>query len=99
MEAKIADSYRWKTARLCGGAEFIKGEFRPVPAGREDEARNVEFLVIQDTPPAPPVPPQETVDTQGTPDTLGAPEGVGRKKAPVKNPNRGKGAPYANRTD
>jgi hypothetical protein len=47
MRAKIKDDYRWKTARACGGAEFVKSEYRSVPVGREDEALACELLEIE----------------------------------------------------
>lgn len=59
MKAKIKPDYRWNTARACGGAEFIKAEYRPVPPGREDEARRADFLVIEPEPAREPAPKPE----------------------------------------
>lgn len=34
MRARVPDGYPWRTVR-CSGAEFVKGEYRPVPPGSE----------------------------------------------------------------
>ena len=35
LEARVKASYRYSSVQACGGHEFIKSEFRPVPLGTE----------------------------------------------------------------
>jgi hypothetical protein len=70
MKAKIKDDYRWKAARACNGAEFVKSEFRPVPAGLEGEASRVPFLEFE---------PEAEQAVEGEPEPTPAPtRGKGR---------------------
>lgn len=48
MQAKVIPDHRWATVRACGGKEFIKSEWRPVPEGLEEEAATNPLLVVQD---------------------------------------------------
>lgn len=57
MQARVKQSYRWSSLVALIGREFVKGEWRPVPAGMEEEAEANEFLEVKEaTPPTPPVP-------------------------------------------
>jgi hypothetical protein len=47
MNAKLKSDYRWNTIRAFGGSEFVKSEFRPVPAGQEVEAKAHPYLEIE----------------------------------------------------
>lgn len=38
MRACVPDGYPWRIVTACGGVEFVKREYRPVPAGREMDA-------------------------------------------------------------
>lgn len=46
MDAKVKSSYRWSTVTALGGLEFVKSEYRRVPAGFEKEAQAHPFLEI-----------------------------------------------------
>ena len=35
LEARVKANYRYSSVQACGGHEFIKSEFRPVPLGTE----------------------------------------------------------------
>lgn len=48
MKAKVKDDYRWKTFIAFGGHEFVKGEWRPVPAGYEERAKSNPYLEVQE---------------------------------------------------
>lgn len=39
MQAKVKADYRWPAVVAFGGHEYVKSEFRPVPAGCEAEAQ------------------------------------------------------------
>jgi hypothetical protein len=47
MEARLRNTYRWPSAVLLQGREFVKEEFRPVPAGFEEEAGRYSFLELR----------------------------------------------------
>lgn len=47
MKAKVKDNYRWHNISALSGAEFVKGEWREVPAGFEEEAKRHPALEIQ----------------------------------------------------
>jgi hypothetical protein len=47
MNAKVKSDYRWNNIRACAGTEFIKGEFRTVPAGLEAEALSCDMLEFE----------------------------------------------------
>jgi hypothetical protein len=64
MEARVKSSHRWNTVIAFSGSEFVKGEWRQVPAGLEDAAQAPPFLDTREqapvkeetttkTPPAP----------------------------------------------
>lgn len=44
MQAKVKDDYRWRVLNILNRTEFIKGEWRGVPAGYEDQAAADERL-------------------------------------------------------
>lgn len=48
MKARVKNDYRWNVVRACGGAEFVKEEWRPVPPGMEEEAENNPLLDTED---------------------------------------------------
>jgi hypothetical protein len=48
MQAKIKQSSRYGTASLFSGVEFVKHEWRPVPAQYEDQARGHDLLEIRE---------------------------------------------------
>lgn len=48
MEAKVKSEYRWNIVTAFGGIEFVKSEFRKVPAGFEKEAQAHPCLEIND---------------------------------------------------
>lgn len=50
MKARISSNYRHNTLILFSGHEYIKNEFRPVPAGQETQAMAVEGLEVQEIP-------------------------------------------------
>lgn len=73
MEAKVKDNARFKKYCLFDSNEFLKSEWRPVPAGFEEQARAEKLLdireAVQDLPKAviveklpPPVLPAETYE-------------------------------------
>jgi hypothetical protein len=45
MEAKLKDLYRFNKVILFSGYEFIKTDWRPVPAGMEQEAALPEYFL------------------------------------------------------
>ena len=52
MKAIVKPDSALAVITSCGGAEFLKLEYRPVPVGCEDEALNNPFLdVAEDDPP------------------------------------------------
>jgi len=48
MEAKVKDNARFKKYCLFDSNEFFKGEWRPVPAGFEEQARAEKLLDIRE---------------------------------------------------
>lgn len=47
MQARVkSEAGSPRVIRACAGAEFVKEEWRLVPAGREDEARRNPFLEV-----------------------------------------------------
>jgi hypothetical protein len=48
MEAKVKDNARFKKYNLFDSNEFFKGEWRPVPAGFEEQARAEKLLDIRE---------------------------------------------------
>jgi len=44
IEAQVKKDARWSIITACSGREFIKDEFRIVPAGMEAEAKANPFL-------------------------------------------------------
>jgi len=48
MEAKVKDNARFKKYNLFDSNEFFKGEWRPVPAGFEQQAREEKLLDIRE---------------------------------------------------
>lgn len=38
MRARVPAAYKYSRVRACAGAEFVKGEWRPVPLGQEPAA-------------------------------------------------------------
>lgn len=53
MQAKVKDNFRWKTVVAFSGHEYIKGEWRPVPPGLEEKAKEHPFLDVREAVPAP----------------------------------------------
>jgi len=47
MQARVKDKYRWKVVTACGGREYIKGEYRPVPEGFEGEVQGHPALEVE----------------------------------------------------
>ena len=52
MRAKVNDESRFPIITSCAGREFVKFEYREVPAGLEDEAKANPFLEIETEEPA-----------------------------------------------
>ena len=50
MQARVRSDYRFSVVTAFTGREFIKGEWRLVPAGCEDEAIHHIALDVQDDP-------------------------------------------------
>jgi len=48
MEAKVKDSARFQTYVFFSGHEFVKGDWRPVPADSEAQARAEAVLEIRE---------------------------------------------------
>ena len=48
MEAKVKDNARFKKYNLFDSNEFFKDEWRPVPAGFEEQARAEKLLDIRE---------------------------------------------------
>ncbi len=48
MEAKVKDKARFQTYVFFSGHEFLKGEWRPVPADYEAQARAEKLLDIRE---------------------------------------------------
>ncbi len=44
LEARVLSSFVYSKATACAGAEFLKDTWRPVPPGREVEAKKTNFL-------------------------------------------------------
>ena len=44
MQATVKDSSPWKIITAFGGREYVRGEWRPVPAGCEEEAGRHPYL-------------------------------------------------------
>ena len=47
MEARVKSEHRWRNVIAFGGIEFIKAEYRLVPAGFEKEAQAHPFLEVK----------------------------------------------------
>lgn len=45
LEARVREEYRWDRVNACGGVEFVKTEWRPVPLGAEKAARLYKALL------------------------------------------------------
>ena len=56
MRVRITSGARYSTVRLFAGMEFVKSEWRPVPAQYENEAMTSGWLEIEPVP-APVLPP------------------------------------------
>lgn len=50
MEARVKQDARWKSITAFSGLEFVKMEWRPVPAGCEAEAKRNPFLEVREKP-------------------------------------------------
>jgi len=50
MEAKVKDTARFKRYNFFDRNEFSKGEWSPVPAGFEEQAREESLLDIRELP-------------------------------------------------
>lgn len=50
LEARLKDNYRWASIVALDGQEYIKTEWRPVPAVREDEAEQHPALELRERP-------------------------------------------------
>jgi pyruvate/2-oxoglutarate dehydrogenase complex dihydrolipoamide acyltransferase (E2) component len=48
MQARLKVGYKWNSVTACGGALFVKTEWRNIPKGREDEAANTPQLELRD---------------------------------------------------
>jgi len=48
MQARIKQTARWGTLSFFSGVEYTKSEWRPVPHGKEDEARSNDWLEVAD---------------------------------------------------
>jgi hypothetical protein len=48
MQARIKKNARYPTLNFFSGVEFVKSEWRPVPPGREEEARANDWLEVAD---------------------------------------------------
>ena len=44
LEARVKQDYFMNTVQAFSGLEYIKTEWRPVPAGKEEEAKKNELL-------------------------------------------------------
>lgn len=49
LEAKLKDSYYMNSIQLFSGREYVKGEWRPVPAGKEEQAQENDNLELRDS--------------------------------------------------
>lgn len=47
MNARVKQDYRWNAVTAFSGFEFVKGEYRLVPAGAEAEAIAHDALEIE----------------------------------------------------
>jgi hypothetical protein len=47
MNARVKQDYRWNAITAFSGIEFVKGEYRQVPAGSEAEATAHDALEIE----------------------------------------------------
>lgn len=50
MEAKVKQESRWGSITAFSGCEFVKSEWRAVPAGCEAEAMRNEYLETREKP-------------------------------------------------
>jgi hypothetical protein len=48
MQARVKKSARYGSIQAFSGLEFVKGDWRPVPAGFEEEARGNEYLEVSE---------------------------------------------------
>lgn len=48
LEARVKQDYFLAHISAFSGLEFVKSEWRPVPAGLEDQARNHELLEVRE---------------------------------------------------
>lgn len=46
MRAKVKPDVRWHSITACAGVTFLKKVWTEVPPGREEEALNNEFLMV-----------------------------------------------------
>ncbi len=44
LEARVSSSFIYPKATACAGVEYLKESWRPVPPGREVEAKKTSFL-------------------------------------------------------
>lgn len=49
MKAKVKADFRYSVVNALAGREFTKREWRPVPPGHEEEARNHPYLDVDKT--------------------------------------------------
>lgn len=59
MKVRVKPSYRWSVITAFSGREFVKSEWRPVPAGYEEAAKNHELLEVEEEAAKPTAPPPQ----------------------------------------
>ena len=78
MEAKLKNSYRWATVQLLNGTEFVKNEWRRVPAGLERAAKEEEYLDLRES---------RADKARAKAEIAEAPEETIQEEVPVDNPD------------
>lgn len=80
LEARVKQDNPWPMVQAFAGQELVKGEWRPVPEGREEEARRHtmldirEAVVVKRPPGVPHTSPQTVGSAQAQPDGGGGSE-------------------------
>lgn len=66
MQARLIASHHDDSLRTLGGKEFVKGEWRPVPDGHEQPARDNELLEVWEAGEEEPVAEKKSKDKKST---------------------------------
>mgnify|MGYP001218747186 CR=1 FL=1 len=63
MNARVKAGCRWDRVMACGGVEFTKEDWRPVPADQEEQAQYDANLEIEPAAPVVSIAPEPKAET------------------------------------